>query len=136
MSSDFIKKIFFLAILEQTAYTILNKQGVFFMTVYERIKLRRIELGMSQADLGKKIGYTNHSTIAKIESGQRDLKQSQIVKFAKALDTTPGYLMGWEDLSHINEDELTAELIALGAQMTPEQRARAVAYMQGMLDNS
>lgn len=106
------------------------------MTVYERIKLRRIELGMSQADLGKKIGYTNHSTIAKIESGQRDLKQSQIVKFAKALDTTPGYLMGWEDLSHINEDELTAELIALGAQMTPEQRARAVAYMQGMLDNS
>lgn len=62
--------------------------------LYENIKNRRIALGMTQEELAKKMGYTNRSSIAKIENGAVDLSQSKIVQFAKVLETTPGELMG------------------------------------------
>lgn len=67
------------------------------MTVYDRIRSRREELGMSQQDLANKIGYKSRSAINKIEQGLRDISQSKIAAFAKALETTPAYLMGWEE---------------------------------------
>jgi transcriptional regulator with XRE-family HTH domain len=53
---------------------------------------------MSQDELASKLGYKSRSTIAKIESGENDITQSKIVEFAKALETTPAYLMGWDDI--------------------------------------
>lgn len=67
------------------------------MTTGERIRRRREELGMTQAELAKKIGYSSYSTIAKIESGDNNLKQSKIKAFADALETTPAYIMGWDE---------------------------------------
>lgn len=63
----------------------------------KRIKERRIELGLSQEELAYKLGYTSRSTINKVELGKSDVTQSKVVEYAKALDTTPAYLMGWED---------------------------------------
>lgn len=67
------------------------------MHIGERIKLKREQLGLTQQELAAKLGYTNRATIAKIESGKNDIVQSKVVAFAEALDTTPAYLMGWED---------------------------------------
>ena len=67
------------------------------MTLYERIRHRREQLGISQGQLAEELGYTNRSTIAKIKSGKNDITQSKIVAFAHALSTTPQYLMGWTD---------------------------------------
>lgn len=67
------------------------------MTLYDRIRSRRLELNLSQDELAAKLGYKSRSTIAKIESGENDLTQSKIVEFAKALETTPAFLMGWEE---------------------------------------
>lgn len=66
------------------------------MDLYLNIKKRREELGLSQEELAKETGYTSRTSIAKIESGKVDLPQSKIEIFAKALKTTPFYLMGWE----------------------------------------
>jgi transcriptional regulator with XRE-family HTH domain len=63
----------------------------------KRIKARRTELGMTQEELAKKIGYTSRSSINKIELDGRGLPQTKIVAIAKALNTTPAYIMGWED---------------------------------------
>ena len=60
------------------------------------IKERRESLGMSQDELAEKMGYKSRSTIAKIEKGINDVTQTNIVKFAEILKTTPAYLMGWE----------------------------------------
>lgn len=62
--------------------------------LYQNIKKRRIEIGMSQEELAEKLGYKSRSTIAKIEAGVNDITQSKIISFAKALNTTVGYLMG------------------------------------------
>lgn len=61
------------------------------------IKKRRDELGLTQEALASLLGYKSKSTINKIETGINDISQSKIIAFAKALDTTPSYLMGWED---------------------------------------
>lgn len=65
--------------------------------LYKNIKDRRIELGLTQAELAKKVGYSDKSMIAKIESGIVDITRNKIMQFAEALGTTPAYLMGWED---------------------------------------
>lgn len=63
------------------------------MTIYERIKLRRVELNMTQEELAKKVGYKSRSAINKIEKGLRDINQTQIIKFAEALNTSTSFLM-------------------------------------------
>lgn len=76
------------------------------LELYTNIKKRRKELGLTQTDLALKLGYADKSMIAKIESGKVDLAQSKIVAFADVLETTPAYLMGWEDIKPIYPDNL------------------------------
>lgn len=64
------------------------------LELYKNIKKRREELGMSQAELAKKVGYTSRSTVARIERGDFDLSQSKILEIAKALKIPAGELMG------------------------------------------
>lgn len=72
------------------------------MDIGRRIKNRREELGMSQDELAKKVGYTSRTTVNKIEKGANNLRQTKISEFAKALDCTPGYLMGWSNSTDSN----------------------------------
>lgn len=68
------------------------------LELYKNIKARREELGMSQDALAKKVGYTDRSSIAKIESGKVDLPQSKILEIAEALRISPGELMGLDGI--------------------------------------
>jgi len=70
--------------------------------LYKRIKEKRQELGMSQEELAEKVGYKSKSSINKIELGINDIPQSKIMEFAKALKTTPAYLMGWDSSKSTN----------------------------------
>ena len=67
------------------------------MTIGDRIKQRRMELGMSQEELAHKLGYKSRSSVNKIELGGQNLTQKKIKKIADALDTTPDYIMGWDE---------------------------------------
>lgn len=73
------------------------------MTIGQRVKIRREELGMSQEELATKVGYKSKSSINKIELGFRVLTQSKIKVIADALETTPSYIMGWDEESRQNE---------------------------------
>ena len=73
------------------------KVGDFMATLYDRIKSRRTELGLTVEELAHKMGYKDKSSISKIENGKADIPQSKIAAFADALETTPAYLMGWEE---------------------------------------
>ena len=65
----------------------------------KRIRKRREELGMTQEELADKLHYKSKTTIAKIENGTNDIVQSKVVEFAKALETSPSYLMGWIEIA-------------------------------------
>ena len=71
--------------------------GITFSTIGNRIRNRREELGLSQDELGKRLGYKSRSSINKIELDQRNLTQSKIKAIADALETTPSYIMGWDE---------------------------------------
>lgn len=77
----------------------------------KRIMARRKELGMTQEELALKMGYKSKSTINKIEMGKNDIPQSKIANFAKALSTTPAYLMGWISEETANKNSTITDII-------------------------
>lgn len=70
-------------------------------SIYERIKQRRNELGLTVEELANKMGYKDKSSISKIENGKADIPTSKVVAFARALETTTAYLLG------VDTDEVT-----------------------------
>ena len=89
------------------------------MGIGEKIKKRREELGYTQEELAKKMGYKSRSSINKIEVGINDVAQSKIVEFAKILKTTPAYLMGHDTETKKSERDLMIEKY----QLNPEELA-------------
>ena len=67
------------------------------MTIGQRIKARRAELKMTQRELAARLGYTDHTTVTRIEADKVDLPQSRIEKIAEVLGVSIGYLMGWNE---------------------------------------
>ena len=63
-------------------------------TIYDRIRARRLELGLTAEDLAQQLGYKDKSSISKIENGKADIPQAKVELFANALHTTTAYLMG------------------------------------------
>lgn len=58
-----------------------------------KIKQRRLELGMTQEELAKKCGYKSKATINKIENNINDVNQSKLIRIADALDVSPTYFI-------------------------------------------
>lgn len=69
------------------------------METNENIKYLREKLGLSQETLAEMVGYSDRSSIAKIEAGKVDLSQSKIAAFAAALSVTPAQLMGLDNVA-------------------------------------
>lgn len=68
------------------------------MTIGERIKKRRLELGLSADDVAGKLGK-NRSTVFRYESSDIEKLPTVVLeKLAGVLCTTPAYLMGWEEV--------------------------------------
>lgn len=74
------------------------------MTIGNRVREMRKKKGLTQDELASMLGYKSKSSVAHIENG-RDIPRSMVAKLAQLLDTTPGYLMGWEDKQWIMTDE-------------------------------
>ena len=63
----------------------------------DRIRERREALKLSQLDLSQRLGYTDRSTIAKLEAGVNHVNTKKLPNLAHALETTVSYLMGETD---------------------------------------
>lgn len=105
------------------------------LQLYKNIKERRTELHLTQSELADKMGYADKSMIAKIEKGLVDLPQSKIIAFAKALETTPSYLMGWEpvtdeDTGNIFSNDNLFETIEKISSLSPSEKNHFIKYLQ------
>ena len=67
------------------------------MTTADRIKNRRIELGLTQLEVAKRLGLTSKAAVSKVEGQGDNVTLKNVEKFAKALDCSIPYLMGWND---------------------------------------
>ena len=61
------------------------------------IKRKREELGLSQEELARILGYKHKSSINKIELGLADVPRTKVPAFAKALGMTPVEFSGWTE---------------------------------------
>lgn len=122
----------------------------------KRIKVRRIELNMTQEELAKKAGYTSRSSINKIELGLVDLPQSKISLIASALSVSPAYLVGWtitnqgvnngiignnnnHNVFGAHSDmpgEIESEIISLCKKMTMQQKNKLLTYSYNLLEEN
>ena len=113
---------------------IKSKVGDLMSEIYDRIKARRQELGLTVEELANRMGYKDKSSISKIENGKTDIPQSKVKAFARALDTTTAYLIGideekeastpvppgFQPLPHMVQKPLVG-CIACGEPITAEQ---------------
>lgn len=66
------------------------------MDFRDKMKMLRIQQGLTLEAVGKIVGV-GKSTVRKWESGQiANMGRDKIALLAKALNVSPGYLMGWE----------------------------------------
>lgn len=81
------------------------------MTISNKIKRLRKAAKISQVELAKKLGTTKQ-TIYKYENGLiTNIPSDKIEIMASLFDTTPQYLMGWEDLPNANNSEIPPETV-------------------------
>lgn len=99
------------------------------MSVGKRIKERRNELHMSVDELAVKLNK-NRATIYRYEKGDIENLPIDILEpLAKALDTTPQYLMGWDKkLSGMRMTEGNNELMYFAVS---ERSVKHVAMWHG-----
>ena len=107
------------------------------MTIGERIKLKRTELGMSQEELARRLGYKDRSTVSYIEKNGENLGLPKVKEIAAALRTTPEYLMGWEVDPNTLQDAFDNPdrriLFSLSEKATDQQVKVAIQFMKTLL---
>lgn len=72
------------------------------MTIGDKIRKRREELGYTQDELAKKLGYKSRSSVNKVEMS-REIPMKKVKLYADVLDLSVPFLMGWEDDDSIIE---------------------------------
>ena len=66
------------------------------MHIGDRIKERRVCLGIPQSDISRVLGYhPSGNSIYKFENGVNKVPSDKLCKLAEILKTTPNWLLGW-----------------------------------------
>lgn len=93
-------------------------------TLGQRIKAQRIRMGMTQEELAELL-YLKKSTISYYENGKKEMKASSLSELARALHTTPNYLLGFEE----KKDSFEKEALSLLQGIT-DDKVRALLLAQ------
>ena len=82
------------------------------MEMSDKIRVLRNSLGLTLEQVGNAVGV-GKSTVRKWESGDiKNMRRDKIAALARVLQTTPAYLMGWEE-------ESTSQSIPTGKNIIP-----------------
>lgn len=76
------------------------------LTLGQKIRLRRKELGYTQQDLADMVGFTSKTAIAKIEAGERQISIHKINVFASALEVDASYLLDDDENTNQGVDRI------------------------------
>ena len=98
----------------------------------ERIRRARIIKGLTQTELATKCGYTDGTTIYKIEKGKQDIPTSKVRQLCKALDIDFNYLKG--DIDYIVNLDGTEMIIE--RQRSDDRRARLMNEATDLLNKA
>lgn len=83
------------------------------LKLYENIRMYRKQAHLTQDELARRVGYTDRSSIAKIEKGLVDLSQTKIKQFADIFGVSASTLMGGENSIDTNPVEMAERHIEM-----------------------
>lgn len=98
-----------------------------------KIKQKRLELGMSQREFSQKVGYTDHSIVTRIESGQVDLPLSKVKKIAEVLNVSIPWLLDMEEEYKTAIPSDMREMTELWNESNEDERKQAIQYLRFIL---
>lgn len=105
------------------------------MTIGDKIRLHRKALGLTQTELGEKLGVKTNA-VSKWECGRvDDIPTSKIKAMAKLFDVQPSYLIDEKQPAPTNGDGLNEEdkrLLMMIHNLSPEDRERIVAIIEAL----
>lgn len=104
----------------------------------DRIRNRRKEIGMSADELARRVGLSR-STIFRYENGFIEkLSIDALVPIARALATTVGALMGWEDEKPpaFNEDGLERDAKLYFDALSEGKKVEALNFLKYLASES
>ena len=105
------------------------------MTIGDKIRLHRKALGLTQTELGEKLGVKTNA-VSKWECGRvDDIPTSKIKAMAKLFDVQPSYLIDADQPAPTDGDGLTEEdmaIIELLHRLTPENRERVFEIIKAL----
>nr|DAL28163.1 MAG TPA_asm: Repressor protein CI [Caudoviricetes sp.] len=108
------------------------------MDIGSLIRCRRLELGMTQEELGKMIGVQKQA-VCKYENSRIDLKRDMIQKLAAALEIPPSYLLGThgDDGAEIKNYDIGQRIRSLreSAGLSQKKFAQKLDISPGRLSN-
>ena len=100
----------------------------------KNFKRLRLQSGMSQEELAKALGYTNRSSVNKIELGKNDLPRDKVARAAQVLGCSPLELFQEEPADALVETK-GAKFIVEFQNLTESNQALVLAYMKALSDS-
>lgn len=98
----------------------------------QKVKTLRTARGMSQDELAQRLGYTNRSSINKIELGKNDLPRNKVAQLAAILGVEPiEFFKDDEIVPDVVQDDIIVEI----EKLSGSNRARLEAYLRALLDS-
>lgn len=105
------------------------------MTKGERIKLLRNKLGLNQIELAEMIAVSKQ-TLYKYENDIiTNIPSDKMELIAEALNTTPAFLMGWEEKKSFLDGVALANLAKKYRQLTDEEKLSVDKYIDFLLSS-
>ncbi len=85
------------------------------MNMGQKINILRTQKGLTLEELGNMVGV-GKSTVRKWENGMiANMKRDKILLVAEALNTSPAYLMGWDDQTSMKSTTSPTSIPVLGS---------------------
>lgn len=99
-----------------------------------QLKQLRTSKKILQKDVAALLGI-DRTTYAKYESGASEPNYETLLKLAEIFGVSTDYILGRDEKkpAPISESELDAELIERLCNLTPEEKAKVDAFVQGLL---
>lgn len=102
------------------------------MEIYERIKKRRKEIGLSADEVANAL-HVSRATIYRYECKEIEKLPTNIIEpLAKVLKCSVSYLMGWDEMDDTGKDSNSniTYLVKISQNLPPDQLDRLISYAQ------
>lgn len=101
----------------------------------ENIKMARLRCGYTQSELAALVGYTDRSSVAKIEQGRVDISCSKLLAIAQLVNIPPTNLLGIEICENADIAVHPYVLARYLAALDETERRKVVEYAEKLAAN-